>query len=174
MTTVNGLMPIDSNAASVSNSASSSSTSFSGVMDGLSLVSGSLGPATATILDSTVGTGAATIASATSSSIYSSSTALAGGNPYTMGMTSGGTYYGGASPMGLTSGAGYSTTGTTGTTGDVSTDVESILASTATSQSYLIGLQAMMGQQQSTFTAISNALNVKYSMERSAIQNFRS
>lgn len=60
------------------------------------------------------------------------------------------------------------------TTGGVASDVENILAETATSQAYLIGIQAQLGQQQSTFTAISNALNVKYSMERSAIQNFRS
>jgi len=44
-----------------------------------------------------------------------------------------------------------------------------VLSDTASSQSYLLGIQAQMGQRQSTFTAIS-----KYSMERSAIQNFRS
>ena len=57
--------------------------------------------------------------------------------------------------------------------GGVGANVENILAETATSQAYLIGIQAQMGQQQSTFTAISNALNTKYGMERSVIQNFR-
>ncbi|HLD43839.1 MAG TPA: hypothetical protein VJC18_00270, partial [bacterium] len=71
------------------------------------------------------------------------------------------------------SGSGSSMYSTTGTGDDLSSNVESIISDTATSQAYLIGIQAQLGQQQSTFTAVSNALNVKHSMEKSAIQNFR-
>ena len=52
-------------------------------------------------------------------------------------------------------------------------ELEDILAETASSQSYLLGIQAEVSAQQTTYSSVSNALNTKMAMERSAIQNFR-
>lgn len=52
-------------------------------------------------------------------------------------------------------------------------DLESMLQESAISQAYLIGIQSQLGMQQTTFTSVSNALNMKHQGERSAIQNFK-
>lgn len=114
--------------------------------------------------------GAASIAAATANATYSSAITAAGDTSYLstggLGSSYSTAYYTGTSP--------YTTTYSSyDSSGDLATDVESILTETATSQAYLIGIQAQMGQQQATFTAISNALNVKTSMEREAIRNFK-
>ncbi len=80
--------------------------------------------------------------------------------------------------MGLgTSGSTGAYTGTTGTTssstGGMAGNVESILQDTAASQAYLLGIQMEMGNNQTMFTSVSNALNVKHSMMKSVINNFR-
>lgn len=64
-------------------------------------------------------------------------------------------------------------TGTPGSTGGMSGNVESILQDTAASQAYLLGIQMEMGNNQTMFTSVSNALNVKHSMMKSVINNFR-
>lgn len=68
-----------------------------------------------------------------------------------------------------------SSTGSTGGTGagGMSGNVESILQDTAASQAYLLGIQMEMGNNQTMFTSVSNALNVKHSMMKSVINNFR-
>jgi hypothetical protein len=78
--------------------------------------------------------------------------------------------------MGLTAGGtgGAYSTGTTGSsTGGMAGNVESILQDTAASQAYLLGIQMEMGNNQTMFTSVSNALNVKHSMMKSVINNFR-
>lgn len=99
---------------------------------------------------------------------------------------SGGNVFGG-SPSYVTSGASsmatggsgvattydYGTSSTGTSTGGLSGNVESILADTAASQAYLLGIQMQMGEQQTMFTSISNAMNVKHSMMKSVINNFR-
>ncbi|MBF0106320.1 MAG: hypothetical protein HQM16_13460 [Deltaproteobacteria bacterium] len=121
-------------------------------------------------------TGAAISAAATNAT-YSGFLAAGGSTVPTygagMGMTGAGNYAsGGVGPQYLV--PGEPSMGDPMSGNPVASDVESILADSALSQAYLIGIQAQLGQQQSTFTALSNAMNVKFGMERSAIQNFKS
>lgn len=168
MTSGIGAIGFDPNQSSVTNSATSGA-GFASAMDTVSLLAASTTPALEASFLAAGNTGAATIAAVTGNAVFSSSAGAAqmagGGAPYTSGLTSGGSYLGAG---------GMSFQTTPGGTGEVATDVESILSDTATSQSYLIGIQAQMGFQQTQFTSISNALATKHSMERSAIQNFRS
>ncbi|MBU0505188.1 MAG: hypothetical protein ABII18_10660 [bacterium] len=149
-------------------SAATQSNTFGNFMDAMSMTASAAGPVLYESFMAADKPGAASIAGAAANSMYGSAmTAGSSNNQYlsTGAMStsySGGAYYGGTPS--------YSTTGT-GT--ELSGSVESILTETATSQAYLIGIQAQLGQQQSTFTAVSNALNVKHGMEKSAIQNFR-
>lgn len=76
---------------------------------------------------------------------------------------------GGAS---LSTGA-YSTVGGTASIGGVGSNLESIIGQTASTQAYMLGIQMEMGNQQTTFTSVSNAMNVKHSMMKSVINNFR-
>ncbi|OVE81485.1 hypothetical protein BVY03_03620 [bacterium K02(2017)] len=149
-----------------------SSTGVGKFSDTMALVSSAVGNTVTESLAYSGNTTGAAISAASTNATYSGLLAAGGSSVPTVnsGFTGGAQYLSGGQ-------AAYQTTpGVAGGAGgaNVSQDVEGILAETATSQAYLIGIQAQLGQQQSTFTAISNALNVKYSMERSAIQNFRS
>jgi hypothetical protein len=57
--------------------------------------------------------------------------------------------------------------------GGLSSNVESILSDTAASQAYLLGIQMQMGEQQTMFTSVSNAINVRDSMKKMVINNFK-
>lgn len=75
--------------------------------------------------------------------------------------------YTGTTSIGITGSAGSS-----GMTG-LSSNVESILSDTAASQAYLLGIQMQMGEQQTMFTSVSNAINVRDSMKKQVINNFK-
>jgi hypothetical protein len=170
MTTIS-IGPDQIAASGQANSTATQSNTFGNFMDAMSMTASAAGPVLYESLMAADKPGAASIAGAAANSMYGSAmTAGASNQQYlsTGAMStsySGGSYYGGTPS--------YSTTGSTGTSTELSGSVESILTDTATSQAYLIGIQAQLGQQQSTFTAVSNALNVKHGMEKSAIQNFR-
>jgi hypothetical protein len=94
--------------------------------------------------------------------------------------STGGNVVGGYSPSFVTTNTGSAATydytdgtSTGSTSGGLSGNVESILADTAASQAYLLGIQMQMGEQQTMFTSISNAMNVKHTMMKSVINNFR-
>lgn len=72
-----------------------------------------------------------------------------------------------------TMGGGLGMSASTTSTGGVSGNLESIISETANSQAYLLGIQMQMGNQQTMFTSVSNAMNVKHGMMRSVINNFR-
>jgi len=152
------------------------SNTYGKFMNYMALGASAAGPVVEQSLLASGNESAAAIAGVTANATYGSSLAAAGGGgsasylqPGSMGTSFSGSYLtpGGGSMYGVDGGS------TTGVDGNLSGGVQDILSQTASSQAYLIGIQAQLGQQQSTFTAVSNALNVKHSMEKSAIQNFR-
>lgn len=80
------------------------------------------------------------------------------------GLGSYGAYYSGGSNLG---------TYRSGTTSDMTSQVEGMLSESAMSQAYLIGLQAEMGNQQVTVNAVSNTLNMKQMSELAVIRNLK-
>lgn len=145
------------------------------IADVTGLVSRSATPFVSTLLAHQENYKGAELAWVAGNSVQSASSQfLSNGQGMSLGMPNSASYYsGGGLSYGTPSFAttGTATTGTTGSTG--MGNVEGILQESATSQAYLIGIQAQLGYQQTFYTGFSNALNAKFNMERSAIQNFR-
>jgi len=152
--------------ASTGSATTTATSGSSNFWDYLALGTSAAGPVVEASYAAAGNEGAASIAAATYSSTLSSALAASDSASSSQYLTTGGSS---ASSAAYYTGGGSYSTGTDYS----SSDVESILAETATSQAYLIGIQAQMGQMQSTFTALSNAVNVKTSMEREAIRNFK-
>lgn len=79
----------------------------------------------------------------------------------------------GYSPSSSVSIGATGTYGSTTSSSSLSGNVESILQDTAASQAYLLGIQMQMGEQQTMFTSISNAINVRDGMKKMVINNFK-
>lgn len=146
---------------------SSAATGF----DIAQLAIGSFGPA-AIEYAGTKSTSAESITAAAVNASFGSAGMAAGMRSYApsalsvggSGLGSYGAYYSGGSNLG---------TYRSGTTGDMTTQVESMLSESAVSQAYLIGLQAEMGNQQVTVNAVSNTLNMKQMSELAVIRNLK-
>lgn len=165
-----GLTPIstDYNAASGQNVAlqQQSATKMS-FMDTLQYATSVAGPSVAAGVNMATGGNAYSTTKAGAAVSAAVNAAQGGMGVASLGYSGSPSYLTGSSSMGMST-----TTGTTSTAG-MTSNVEGILQETAASQAYLLGIQMEMGNQQTTFTSVSNALNVKHSMMKSVINNFR-
>lgn len=133
--------------------------------DYLAMVSSVAGPTTAASLYAGGNEAGAAIAAATGNATYSGALTMSntGSGSY---LTTGGL---GTTSSYYTGGGSYATTGTSGVSGSV----EDILADSATSQAYLIGIQAQLQNQNMVYTGTSNCLSSRQNMERSILQNLK-
>ena len=150
---------------------STSSSTYSGIMDALALTAGAAGPVMYESFLAAGDTAGAAISAASANAVFSSAMTQGSASQNlstgSLGSSYSSSYYTGTPSYTTT------VTATAVSDTDLSQNVESILTDSAASQAYLISIQAQLGSQQSTFTAVSNCINVKNSMEREAIRNFK-
>lgn len=167
------LTTIDVNAAKQQAQSSfqskSGPSSFDSVLNTASYAAGVMGPvATESVFAATGNMQTTSIVSAamnaTAGGGYGSPLGLQTG---TMGGIGGANYLTGGAGVGM----GMSTTG--GAAGGTGGNVESIINQSYMNQSYLLAVQAELGNIQTQTTSLSNALNVKDGAMRSVINNFR-